>query len=259
MVRTVPIRAESGRYTTPLLILPDLWAGTESWDAVASFLGHRGWEGAIVDLRSIPGDLATRATAVAEYVARQASPPALVGHGTGALVASAAAVRGTVAALTLIAPPQLGSDPVRRLAWRREAIVDLLLGRPARPPTADVATSLFGGLPARVSVALGPDDRAVFLDVLRGRGEPIGATGTPTLVVAGARDPLSPPAHAAALAARLGADCEVVPDAGHWLIADDRWLATGNVLHRWLVRRLGEALLDFYAEAMAERDADGDD
>jgi hypothetical protein len=27
------------------------------------------------------------------------------------------------------------------------------------------------------------------------------------------------------------------------------------VVHRWLVRRLGEPLLDLYAETMAERDA----
>jgi hypothetical protein len=37
------------------------------------------------------------------------------------------------------------------------------------------------------------------------------------------------------------------------------WQGTVDLLHRWLVRRLGEPLLEFHAEAMAERDAGGDD
>ena len=41
--------------------------------------------------------------------------------------------------------------------------------------------------------------------------------------------------------------------------ADERFQATGGLIHRWLVRRLGESLLEYYAEAMAERDAEAED
>jgi hypothetical protein len=32
------------------------------------------------------------------------------------------------------------------------------------------------------------------------------------------------------------------------------WQAHAGAVHRWLVRRLGDTVLELYAEAMAERD-----
>ncbi len=256
MMRTIPIRAESGRYATPLLLLPDLWAGPESWSTMAGFLGHRGWEGASVDLRGIIGGLEARIAAVAAHVSRLPSAPVLIGHGAGALVAAGVARIRPPAALVLVAPSLTGSDGVRRLAWRWDAVVDLVFGRSCRPPTGRVAAGVFGELPDRIVAALGPDDRGAVLDVVRGRAMPPGAVPVPTVVLAGQRDPICPPDRAGDLASSLQADVEIVPDAGHWLIADAQWMTTANVLHRWLVRRLGEGLLELYAEAMAERDAE---
>ncbi|HJW70219.1 MAG TPA: hypothetical protein VJ829_12735, partial [Candidatus Binatia bacterium] len=60
---------------------------------------------------------------------------------------------------------------------------------------------------------------------------------------------------AMALAAALGAEQTEIEGAAHWPIVAPAWQHTADVVHRWLVRRLGEPLLDLYAEMMAERDA----
>src|SRR4029077_11348142 len=97
------------------------------------------------------------------------------------------------------------------------------------------------------------------LDAVRGEPPARRPVPVPALVVAGDRDPLLPVPAAAALAASLAADHVVVPGAAHWPILAPAWQRTVAEVHRWLVRRLGESLLDFYAEAMAERDTDADD
>jgi len=51
----------------------------------------------------------------------------------------------------------------------------------------------------------------------------------------------------------------VLPGAAHWPLVESRWQQTVDLLHRWLVRQLGEALLELHAEAMAERDAEPDE
>jgi hypothetical protein len=55
-----------------------------------------------------------------------------------------------------------------------------------------------------------------------------------------------------------GAELQVVHGAGHSLVAGPRWQEIAALVHRWLVQRLGESLLEFHAEAMAERDAEDD-
>ena len=80
--------------------------------------------------------------------------------------------------------------------------------------------------------------------------------GVPTLVVAGGDDRLLDPRSAEAFAGATGAELRVVEGGGHWLLAGPRWQGVAALVHRWLVQRLGESLLDFYAEAMADRDAD---
>jgi non-heme chloroperoxidase len=246
-MRVVPIRAESARYAASLILIPDLWAGADTWGRLAGFLGHRGWEGAVLEQRGDPGGIAARADAVVQHAARLPSPPVLIGHGAGAVVALEAARRRAPAALVLAAPVSAGALSVRRLGWRLATLADLLRGGECRPP-ADADP--------RVAHLLAPDDRETVLDVIRCRGVASPGAGAPALVIAGDHDPLAPPADTDQLAAAIGAEQHRIREAGHWLVADEHWQTTANVLHRWLVRRLGEGLLELYAEAMAERDAE---
>ena len=61
----------------------------------------------------------------------------------------------------------------------------------------------------------------------------------------------------AGLADALGAEHTEIAGAAHWPIVAPSWRPTADAVHRWLVRRLGEPLLELYGEMMAERDAAG--
>src|SRR5262245_41904136 len=253
MLQATPVHAESARYSTSLVFLPELWAPARVWLPAASFFGHRGWEGELVELRGA-GALAQRTAAVIEHIRPLQHPPVLIGHGAGALVALEAARAGAVSAAVLVAPLVPGSTGVRILTRRWDALAALALGRAIPPPRAGAARRAFGETPADLDV----ESARAVLDAVRGRPS-LAPLAVPTLVVAGERDPLLPPAAATALASSLAADHITIPGASHWPILAPGWQRTVAEVHRWLVRRLGEALLDFYAEAMAERAADADD
>ena len=254
MMQATPVHAESARYAVPLLFLPELWAPASVWLPVATFLGHRGWESELLHLRGVR-DLAERIEGVVAHARRLPQPPILIGHGAGAVVAMHAARIGPASAAVLIAPLVPGSAPLGALARRWDAVAALLLGRAIPPPRGHGARRVFG------EVLEGLEDepaRAVF-DVVRGRSRTGVPLGVPTLVVGGSHDPLLPRDAATRLADALGAEHTEIAGAAHWPIVAPSWRPTADAVHRWLVRRLGEPLLELYGEMMAERDAAGDD
>jgi pimeloyl-ACP methyl ester carboxylesterase len=197
---------------------------------------------------------------VAEYVAALPGPAILLGHDAGALVVLAAAGRERPAALVLLAPVAPGSRHARRLVRAPRSVLALLRGRPVAPPTGAAAAAwldLPGRAAAGIRAALGPEDAAAVRDVAWGRfrARPAPA-GVPALLVSGDRDRLLPPAEAAALARAVGAERRVLDGAGHWVLAGPAWQAAVAVVHRWLVQRLGEPLLELYADALADREAE---
>jgi pimeloyl-ACP methyl ester carboxylesterase len=251
MTRGIPIRTESARYATPLLLLPELWAPARVWQPAADYLGHRGWEGEMLELRGA-GGLAARTALVIDRVRLLGRRPAIVGHGAGALVAAEVARAGAAAAVVLVAPLTPRSRTVRALIRRWGALAAIARGRPVPPPLGPDGRRLFLEQPVGLEAEAG---RAV-LDAVRGCVPLHGPLGVPTLLVAGERDPLLDPAASTGLATDLGAEHAQIVGAGHWPILPPAWQQTVAVVHRWLVQRLGEPLLEFYAEAMAERDAE---
>jgi pimeloyl-ACP methyl ester carboxylesterase len=262
MITAEILPAEGARYTASLLLLPDLWAGPGAWRACASFLAHRGWECHLLDPRR-GGGIERRATAVVEYAAAVPGRTVLVAHAGGAALALAVARRRPPAAVVLIAPLLPGSPEARTLALRPRALLALLTGADVPPPHGRSAALVFGDLPegvrATVARGLAPEEAEAVRDVLWGRLPAPTPPGVPTLVVSGDRDPLLPVPKAADLARALGGRHELLAGAGHWPLGGPAWLGAVDVVHRWLVRELGEELLDLYAEAMAERDEGSDD
>jgi len=251
------VRPESARYATSLLCVPGLWAGPGVWRGFASYLAHRGWESHLLDVRALDAGLAERAAAVAAYASALPAPPVLLGHDLGGLVAAGAAARCRAAAVVLLAPLVAGSAPVRSLVLRPATFLPLVLGRPVPPPGDAAAAPLCGELapPVRHAVVASfalESPRAVREVMRRRSPAPVGSL--PALVVAGDRDPLLPPPVAAAFAAAVGAEHHPLEGAGHWLLAGTAWQGAVAVVHRWIVQRLGEPLLERYAEVMAERE-----
>ena len=251
MLLSIPLRPESPCYAVPLLFLPDLWSPASVWLPVGSFLDHRGWDGELLELRGT-GGMAQRTAAVMEHVATLDRLPVLIGHGAGALVALDVARDSPVAAVVLVAPLLLGSGACRRLTARWDAVWAIARGRDVPPPQGLRARRLFREVPSGLD---GETARAV-VDVVRGRARPPTRLSVPTLVVGGEHDPLLSRDAGIALASALGAEHVEIPGAGHWPLLPPRWRSTVGVVHRWLVHRLGEPLLDLYAEAMADREAD---
>jgi pimeloyl-ACP methyl ester carboxylesterase len=264
MLRIETLHAEGPRYATSLVLVPGLWAGPPVWRGFASYLAHRGWEAHLLDVRSVSGGMAGRAAAVAEYAASLPSHPVLVGHDAGAVAAwEAARVGAGAAAVVLVAPLLPGSPSTRAFLLETRRLLPLLLGRPVPPPAAAAAALALGELPqavrAGVAAGLAADAAAVVRDLVRGRPAPAPRTGTPAFVLGGARDPILPPADAERLASAIGAEHQSLSAAGHWPLAGPAWQEAVGRVHRWVVQRLGESLLDRYEEAMADREAEDDD
>jgi pimeloyl-ACP methyl ester carboxylesterase len=249
-------RAEGGRYAACLVLVPGLWAGPTAWRACAGYLAHRGWESHLLDLRPVPHGHEARAALVAEYAGQLGGPTVLVAHGGGAATARAAARLGGAQGLVLVSPLLPGSREARELTLGVRSAIPLLLGRPVPPPRGYQEALLLGAIPeparAGIRACLGPEAAAAVWETARGvREEP---SGVPALVVSGGRDPLLPAPAAAALAASLHADHVVLPEAGPWPIGGPGWQAVVAAVHRWIVQRLGEPLLELYPEAMAARE-----
>ncbi|HZP42387.1 MAG TPA: alpha/beta fold hydrolase [Candidatus Binatia bacterium] len=259
-VETLP--AESGRYAAELLLVPALWAAPSAWRGSASYLAHRGWGCHLLDVRAVAGGVAARAEAVAEYARGLERPVVLVGHDAGGLVAAAAAARTTAAGVVLLAPVRPGSAAARALVRGPRAVAALVLGAAVPPPRGPALDLVLGGLAesarAAVGRALAAEPAAAVRDVAWGRGGLPARPAVPTLVAAGDRDALLPEADAAALAAAFGAERIVLEGVGHWPLAGPRWQDVVGLVHRWIVQRLGESLLELYGEAMADRDAEED-
>lgn len=255
-LRVTPVPGEGGRYRVPLLVIPGLWSPPDLWRGFASYLAHRGWEVSLLGLDAVSGGLASRADAVAAHARTLQTRPVMLGHDAGAVVALLAARMVPAAALVLLHPVEPGSAAARTLTRRWDAVAALVRGRALPPPRGVAATRCFGPLDAALTARLVAEPKEPVLDVVRGRVT-MPPASAPALLVGSRDDPLL--AAPEALATALGAESAVLPAPGHWAAAGSGWQPAVTAVHRWLVLRLGEDLLELYAEAMAERDAENDD
>ena len=253
------VQGESARYAAEVVCIPGLWSGSAVWRGFAGYLAHRGWHCHLLDVRPVSGGVEARGAAVAQYAAGLATPAILLGHDGGSLVALAAARRTLPAALVLLAPLAPGSRGARLLTVTPRSLLALVLGRPVPPPSG-LAAAAWLDVPAparaRVEPLLAAEDPATMRDVVWGRYRLGPGPGPPALLVAGGRDRMLPPAVAGPLAHALGAELRVLETLGHWPLAGPGWQDAVAVVHRWLVQRLGESLLELHAEAMAERESE---
>jgi len=252
----IPLRPESPRYTPTLGLVGGLFAGPAIWTPFAGYLAHRGWAGAILDLRGVAGGLDERARAVAGYVRGLPEPPILIGHDLGFGCALEAARGGAVRGIVGLAPLVAGHPVFQGIATR--ALWALLLRRVVGVAPAAAALSASPDLSPALRTLIARDMRPEPPAAVRSaaRPQPIVPAGVPTLLAVGERDPLLDGSRARALADALGAERGEIAGAGHWLSCGAGWQQAVAVVHRWAVRGLPAGALDFYAEAMAER---GDD
>ena len=229
--------AESAKFNAPIILVHGLWDAPHSWRRITSFLSHRGWRCISVGWSNDHASLHGRRRALRMAMAQLDSSAVLIGHDLGgSLVLDAAEHACAVIALAPLLNTQVLHSSGTWLQWLRRA--DRLPGKT---------------LAASYPNAVGPEPVSLLSEVLSQEQQtPMGGS-TAKLIVVGQEDGLATPEDASAFATSANADFEVV-EGPHALHTAEGWEKHAGLIHRWLIKNLGEELLAFYEEAWADRD-----
>lgn len=158
-----------------------------------------------------------------------ASPPILIGHSFGGLLAQKLAAATETAALVLLAsiPPGVLWPQLRPLPHLFPLLPRILAGRPILPPAQTFRAVPFSTLPAQEQDALvqemvpesGRAFRAMMLGTPAVRVKR-GAVRCPVLCVSGTADRNVSNGASARIAKRYGAEHQVHAGAPHWIVAE---------------------------------------
>ena len=240
---------ERNKFRAPIVMVHGLWAGGWCWHEWATRLCNLGWECWSLNLRERaagpPQGPAEAVDDLCAVLAEAACPPVLMGHGTGARLALAAAGARAVTAGVLVAPditPYLGELPKAMRLLRLRYLALLVLRRPVLIRPADFRELWLTTVPEEqqreIVGALAPEPpgmvRALFE---RGLAPP--ELRAPALVLGGGADRVVPGPAVRDFARDLGADYMEAAGRGHWLLEDGDLVSR---THSWLVRTLGEEL-----------------
>lgn len=191
---------------------------------------------------------------IAVLVRRQASPPVLIGHSMGGLVAAMAAAQAPVAGLMLLAPsPPWGiaggsmEEAGSALAlyalgpfWAQAIEPDRFV---AKLYSLDKMEAEDGRAVARRMRA--ESGRAMF-ETLNWWLDPfmttrVGPVAAPVFAAVGERDLINPPTTVRQMAARLGTQARTFPGMSHWLVGEPGWDGVAAAGLAWLDEALVKA------------------
>jgi len=244
----------------PLLFIHGLWGRPQNWAALAAHFGAQGYD---VHAPALPWHdrdpqeppiALLGQTSLRDYVAAMAdvarslpTPPVVIGHSAGAVIAQKLAETMPVAGLGLLAPaPTAGMCGLSTSVLRALAAILITPGwwkSPVRMDEARARLAVFNAVPAHEADAelaqwQWDSGRALFELLLPWADRQHAAlvhyekVHVPTLVMVGDQDRLTPARIARATARRLGGqvDYREIAQAGHWLFAQS--------LHKEVVREL---------------------
>lgn len=194
------------------------------------------------------------------------SPPILVGHSLGGLLAQMLAARRAIEALVLLAPSapwgMTPSTPFEFMSAQALYLAGGFWSMSLMPRHWIAAANALDLLPAAerdaVFARFVPESGLATFEVMHWMFDMRRATHVdpravtcPILCFAGGRDRVNPPATVRRLARRYGgrARYEEFPNHSHWLIGEPGWEKIANGTVMWLERVLAKVPLDSGAEA----------
>jgi len=193
--------------------------------------------------------MADYARDIAELARRQSTPPVLVGHSMGGLVAAMAATRVKVAGLVMLAPSPPWGIAGGSLEEAGSAVALYALGpywalaiEPDRFVAKLYSLDKMGaedgrGVSGRMRSESG---RAMFetlnwwLDPFMTTSVAAGSVTAPVFAAVGERDLINPPSTVRQAAAKLGAEARLFPGMSHWLIGEPGWDTVAAACLAWL-------------------------
>lgn len=223
----------------PVLLIPGAFCGGWAFDEMRPALAAAGLDARPVHLPGRgPGEspggrsVADYAGVVADAVRACPSPPVLVGHSLGGLVAQLAAARVRVAGLALLAPSPSWGQPVTSpvelaTAFALPAMLGVLWSDTVTPEWGVVREwtldRLATGDAHRLHAQMRPESARALSEALNWWLDPavttrVPALAVPALVVTGALDRIHPPATTALTAARLNAQHRIAEGVSHWTL-----------------------------------------
>jgi pimeloyl-ACP methyl ester carboxylesterase len=189
------------------------------------------------------------AGALAAAAAALPTPPVLVGHSLGGLVALMAAARTPVAGVVLLAPSSPWGVSGSTMEEAVSAVSLYALGpywaQVIQPDYASFRRFAVDRLPRperhALHARLRPESGRALFETLNWWLDPFMTTlvdpakiAAPVLAIAGANDVVHPPATVRESARRLGAAFEVMPAMSHWLPGEPGWERVAAKCLAWI-------------------------
>ncbi|HEY1927497.1 MAG TPA: alpha/beta hydrolase [Caulobacteraceae bacterium] len=194
--------------------------------------------------------MADYAQALAKVIADQESPPVVIGHSLGGLVAQLAAARAPVSGLILLAPSApwgvAASSPEEAASAVSLYALGPLWPMTAVDPSKDLARRyLVDRLPREgrrwVYERLRPESGRALFETLNWWLDPFATTlvppnsiRAPVLGIAGGADAIHPVATVQATVSRLGGSLSVAKGASHWLPGEPGWEDVADECLAWI-------------------------
>ncbi len=237
----------------PILLIHGAFGNSSHFAGWADFFGQRGFNCIAPDL---PGHSAVDANrlgslTISDYLAalrgeivRLSSPPIVIGHSMGGLLAQQLATLHPCRAIVCVAstPPWMLTPQLGTLPFLISMMPAIVCGQPIRPSESAFRYLLLHDLPEEEQEALlptlGGESGRAFRAMMFGLARlPNSRFIGPVLCLSGGGDRIISRAASTAIAREYGAEHKVF-DAGHWLIAASAVTRVAGHALGWIERCL---------------------